>query len=426
MLAALDHPGIVRIFDAGLREDHPFLVLDYVLGRNLQQAFSNKHPSARDAAQLIGEVANAIHYAHQQGIGHGDITPRKILIDSQGRTRLIDFGLSKIEDAWGASSGPRGGTPEFLPPEIITGPHRISGFGPPSDVFGLGPTLYWMLTGHPPFAAATESESISRAARCGIDFDALQRANVPRDIARACQQSLAADPNQRPTAEALGTMLHGAARRRARLRTAAAVVTVCLACISLYRLWSGSHEATVREATSIVHSVPKVTVDGIRHLSNVLPLRNGDRITIACNISQGEQAKMLWFNAAGELHVYSPQRDVADRVDRMVYPAPHEEITLRSPKGTDLIFFCRGELVSDGKLRTCFPIGRPLDPLPSQNHLELQRGDVALHGPLGRSTIPREIHQVETAMKDINRFLQKHFLGVTRIAFPHGPAVQTL
>jgi hypothetical protein len=122
-----------------------------------------------------------------------------------------------------------------------------------------------------------------------------------------------------------------------------------------------------------VHSVPKITV-GNRNLSNVVPLHTGDRIAITCNLSQGEKAIMLWFNAAGELHSYSPVRDVADNVDRMVYPAPHEEMLLQPPEGTEMVFFCRGEAVSDDDLRACFPMDRPLPPIPSRDEPPSARG----------------------------------------------------
>jgi len=189
-----------------------------------------------------------------------------------------------------------------------------------------------------------------------------------------------------------------------------------------YWLSSQLQEDAASKPASIVHSVPKITIDGNRTISNVVPLNNGDRIAISCNISQGETAIMLWFNAAGELNVLTPLRDVAANVDRMVYPAPHEEITLSPPEGTDMIFFCRGGPTSESDLDACFPVGKPPPPLPAQNYLELQRGEVSLQGPHEKSASRSEINLVETMMQDINRSLMKHFQSVTGIAFPHRPA----
>jgi serine/threonine protein kinase len=418
LLAALDHPGLVRIFDSGLHDGRPYLVLDHVQGRNLEQVFGSTRPAAREAARLTAEVARVVAYAHGRGIVHGDITPRNILIDGTGRPRLIDFGLSKIEDVWGESPGPHGGTPGFLPPEMA-GSAGTSKPGPAGDVFGLGAVLYWLLTGRPPFGAPTLLETIARTRRGEIAFDALERAAVPGRIGLACRHALGVDPNQRPRAHVLAAELERASRPRITRRTVVVVMTVCLAGLALFVAWRELHEKTGVAPPSIVHSIPAITVEGNRNLSNVLPLHTGNRISISCNISQGETAIVLWFDAAGDLRQAEPVRDVADKVDRMVYPAPHEDLVLEPPEGTDIIFFCRGKPVSDADLRACFPMGKPPPVLPAQNYAELLRGEVSIRGPLEKSTIPSEIHQVETLMKKINRALLQHFDGVTGIAFPH-------
>lgn len=419
LLAQLDHPGLVRVFEIGIHDERPFLVLDYVPGRNLEQIYATSRPPLFEATRLIAEVTRVVDYAHHRGVVHGDITPRNILIDSHGRTRLIDFGLSKIEDAWREDVGPTGGTPQFLPPEIVPAFGQVPESVPAGDVFGLGATFYWLLTGHAPFDAPTTLQALARARSCDIDFDALHRAGVPRKIATICRQALSANPNHRPTADVFAATLQRASRRwiiRIPVGTIAAIVLVGCA---LVWAWIEYGENVIPKPPSIVHSVPRITVDGIRNLSNVVPLRTGDRIAISCNISPGEKATLLWFNAAGELSVHSPIRDITDKVDRMVFPAPHEELTLEPPEGTDMLFFCRGEPVSADVLRDSFPIGTPPPRLPSHNYLELLRGELTLHGHLERTNIASEIHQVETTMKEINRQLMKHFQGVTGIAFSH-------
>jgi len=419
LLAGLDHPGLVRVFNVGLYEGRPYLVLDHVPGRNLEQTFTGKSTSVREAARLIAEVARVVAYAHRHGVVHGDITPRNILIDSQNHPRLIDFGLSKFENAWGESRGPRGGTPEFLPPEIVADAGLPPNSGPAGDVFGLGATLYWLLAGQPPFAASTALGAIARARRCDIDFDALKRSGVPARVERICRQALAAHPHDRPTAEALADALERASRSWITRRRAFGGLATILAIVALFSIWSEITEQPPPPPASVVHSIPKLTIDGTRNISNVVPLRTGDRIAVSCNISQGEQAIMVWFNAAGQLKQFSPVRDVAANIDRMVYPAPHEEIPLTAPEGTDMIFFCRGQPISESDLNACFPVGDPPPPLPAHNYLELLRGEVTLQGPHDKLASRSEFNPAETMMKNINRSLMKHFQSVTGIAFPH-------
>lgn len=212
---------------------------------------------------------------------------------------------------------------------------------------------------------------------------------MSRNLARICRDSLSADPNDRPAVDAFAAALQSVSRRWITRRIAVtALVAIALVGCGVFWLWRESSEDITPKPPSIVHSVPKITVEGIRNLSNMVPLHTGDRITIFCNISQGEKATMLWFNAGGELSIHAPMRDIADNVDRMVFPAPHEELALQPPEGTDMIFFCRGEPVSADRLRACFPIGTPLPQLPSQNYVELLRDEITIHGTLDRSAIP--------------------------------------
>jgi serine/threonine protein kinase len=426
LLAQLDHPGLIRIFEIGIHNDRPFLALDYVPGRNLEQIYADKRPSFGEAARLIAEVARVVAYAHKRGVVHGDITPRNILIDDHGCARLIDFGLSKIEDAWGEDAGAPGGTPAFLPPEIAFASDDPGNSLPSSDVFGLGATLFWLLTGDPPFGAPTTLLALARSRRCDIDFAALQRARVPQGLARICRQALAADPSQRPAPDVFADELLRASRRRLTPRFVAGVIVAAAICAGLFWLAKIGRSNRIDDQNA-VQSVPAIEIfrpDGIRNLSNELPLQTGDRVAIWCDISRGHDATMLWFNAAGELKRFSPVREVFEKVDRLYYPARHRSIALEPPEGTELIFFCRSGKITEEELQACFPVGTPLARLPAQNWLILRRFEATIEGPLS-GVLPQEISAVEEVMKDINRKLRLHFKGTTAIAFPHYPADET-
>lgn len=361
LLADLDHPGLVRVFDVGVHAGRPYLVLEHVPGRNLEQNFATRRPSAREAARMIAELARVVAYAHSRGVVHGDITPRNILIDEDGRTRLIDFGMAKFADAWVEDTGLAGGTPEFLPPEIAP----IDGKGgrslPASDVFGLGAILYWLLTGQTPFAAPTGSQALERARRCDIDLAALRRAGVSRRLIRACEAALACNPAERPAPGDWADELERAARQGGPGLWAGIAVVIGLMAGGGW-WWYSRTQVDQADVQASLHSPPEITV--IRHdevfaLSNVLPLRTGDRLAITCDVSSGESAVALWFDAAGKLHRLSYSRDLVRTFDRLTYPGPNRWTKLQPPAGTEIIIFCRGEPVDDELIDACFPIGEP-------------------------------------------------------------------
>jgi tRNA A-37 threonylcarbamoyl transferase component Bud32 len=426
LLAELDHPGLVRIFDVGVHDGRPYLVLEHVAGRNLAQSFADKRPSPQEAARLTAEIARTLTYAHERGVVHGDVTPRNILIDSEGRARLIDFGLSKIENAWSEDDHLPGGTPEFMPPESAGNGSAAGRVGPASDVFGLGATLYWLLAGQAPFTAPTLIETLARARRCDIDFAALQRAGVPGRLARICRQALAAEPASRPSSSAMAGVLERASGSWFAPRVAVAMVAAVLVGLG-FLLWrKGRSEPDSVEGGNVVHSVPEISVlgsDGPRKLSNVLPLRTGDRIAVVCRVSQGQRATILWFHSGGKVELLEPARDVARQVDHLTYPTPHQWVALPPPAGTEMIFFCRGVPAGDD-LEAWFPNGVSVPALPEQNWLRLIRSEVDIEGPL-KSGVTDEVVAVEAVMKTIDRDLRRHFDGVTGIAFPHYPAARS-
>src|SRR5262249_51027719 len=121
----------------------------------------------RPAAELVAQLADAIEYAHGQGIDHRDLKPANILLTAAGAPKIADFGLSKQlqEDAGGLTRvGDRLGTPGYMAPEQADG--RLDRIGPGTDIFGLGAILYELLTGRPPFQGDTVGEVVEQA-RCG-------------------------------------------------------------------------------------------------------------------------------------------------------------------------------------------------------------------------------------------------------------------
>ncbi len=158
--ARLDHPAIVPIYEVGLHEGQPFFTMKHVAGTTLSERLAEGPIPPRDAAAILAPICRAVHYAHERGVLHRDLKPSNILIDEEGRPHVSDFGLAKrVEDEEHLTlSGAVLGTPAYMSPEQAAG--KRGNLGPASDVYSLGTILYQMLTGHPPFRAASPVETV--------------------------------------------------------------------------------------------------------------------------------------------------------------------------------------------------------------------------------------------------------------------------
>jgi len=149
----LTHPGIVSVFDVGEQDDSPYLVMEYISGQTLaDMARVAQRFSLRRVADIGQQLAEALAYAHQNGVVHRDIKPANILITSREaygveRPKIMDFGVAKFGAAQITTTGQMLGTPAFMPPEQFTG-SRIDGR---SDLFSLGVILYWLTSGEQAF-----------------------------------------------------------------------------------------------------------------------------------------------------------------------------------------------------------------------------------------------------------------------------------
>ena len=152
----LAHPGIVTIFDVG--EDpatqSPFIVMEYIAGTTLESIAQAQRPLITTTLELIRQIAEALHYAHSQGIIHRDIKPANIIVTNDGHAKITDFGVAKLAVADFTVAGQVLGTPTFMAPEQLSG-HPVDGR---ADLFSLGIILYILLGGVKPFIGGTLSE----------------------------------------------------------------------------------------------------------------------------------------------------------------------------------------------------------------------------------------------------------------------------
>ncbi|HXJ57893.1 MAG TPA: serine/threonine-protein kinase [Verrucomicrobiae bacterium] len=194
--AALRHPNIVAIHEVGEQEGQHFFSMDYVEGQNLAEIVHAGPLDPNRAAELVHTVAQATHYAHQQGVLHRDLKPSNVLLDALGQVRITDFGLAKKMD--GSSdltiTGQMVGTPNYLSPEQAAGNPEL---GPASDVYSIGALMYELLTGRPPFLAKSLQETLLRIGDSDPVTPRVLNPATPRDLETICLKCLEKDPRRR-------------------------------------------------------------------------------------------------------------------------------------------------------------------------------------------------------------------------------------
>jgi WD40 repeat protein/serine/threonine protein kinase len=207
--ARLQHPNIVRIHETGEHEGQPYFSMDYVEGGNLAALVREKPLPAKRAAAYVKTIAEAIHYAHEQGILHRDLKPSNVLIDANDQPRVTDFGLAKRmqKESFLTETGDIMGSPNFMPPEQA-GAKAVKA-GRYSDVYSLGGILFYLVTGRPPFVAESVAHTMHHVLNTEPVSPRLLNAGVPQDIATICLKCLEKEPTRRyQTAQQLADELN--------------------------------------------------------------------------------------------------------------------------------------------------------------------------------------------------------------------------
>jgi tetratricopeptide (TPR) repeat protein/tRNA A-37 threonylcarbamoyl transferase component Bud32 len=232
VVASLQHPNIVQIYEINLHHDSPYFSMELVEGGTLADRLGGRPQPFREAAQLVLTLARTIHVAHQNGIVHRDLKPANILIASPesrlshvrrmaremeihppdlclGTPKITDFGLAKDlhAEAGQTESGVIMGTPSYMAPEQAEGKSRE--VGPTADIYALGAILYEMLTGRPPFTAESPMETILLLFQVEPVSPSRLQPKIPRDLETICLKCLHKDPQRRyASAEELANDLH--------------------------------------------------------------------------------------------------------------------------------------------------------------------------------------------------------------------------
>ncbi len=225
LTARLQHAGIVPLFDSGILDGRRWFVMPFVEGESLAERLRRTGPlPVREAVRVARSVAEALAYAHREGVVHRDIKPGNILL-RDGEPLVTDFGIAHAE-----SSGldERGfGTPGYMSPEQIAGTRPVDAR---SDVFAMGCVLFAMLTGASPLAGGSRADVLARTLAGAAPSVRSLRRGVPVAIASLLTRALALDPGARPaSATDFAVALDGAARPPSRwLLPVAAILVAAL------------------------------------------------------------------------------------------------------------------------------------------------------------------------------------------------------
>jgi serine/threonine-protein kinase len=202
--AGLSHPGIVPVYKVGAQDGRIYFSMKYVEGTTLAARVAAGPLPPPEAARLVAAIARAVHHAHEAGILHRDLKPSNVLLDADGRPLVTDFGLAK-QVAGGASltgTGAIVGTPSYMAPEQAEG--RTHEIGRAADVYALGTILYELLTGRPPFQAASAVDVLLRVRTEEPVPPRRLNPHIDPDLELVCLKCLEKRPEHRyPAAAAL-------------------------------------------------------------------------------------------------------------------------------------------------------------------------------------------------------------------------------
>lgn len=195
--AKLEHDNVVSVYDVGEVDGQPYYAMRFVAGESLKDKIDEGLLPPIDAARYCEQVARALAAAHDRGILHRDLKPHNVMIDAQAnRALLVDFGLAKLteSDQQLTKTDSVFGSPSYMSPEQAADAGKIS---ESSDIYGLGATLYHLLTGRPPFQASTTFETLLLVKSNEPVTPRQLNAAIPMDLETICLKCLEKEPARR-------------------------------------------------------------------------------------------------------------------------------------------------------------------------------------------------------------------------------------
>lgn len=198
--AALDHPNVVRAYDVDNEGETYYLVMEYVDGVNFYELITKNGPLPyAAAAEYIKQAADGLAHAHERGIIHRDVKPANLMLGSDDRVKILDMGLSHWEEITVTpklATGELYGTPDYISPELALGGAHADKF---SDIYSLGCTFYYFLTGHPPYIAGSVTDVIQKHMHEPLPTLVGDVSDLPHELEDICLRMMAKNPKGRFT-----------------------------------------------------------------------------------------------------------------------------------------------------------------------------------------------------------------------------------
>lgn len=379
--AALDHPYICSIYEAGETENRLFFAMEYVPGKTMRDRLSEGPLPLKQALQIATEIVEALEFAHEKGMIHRDIKPANIMLMEKGHAKILDFGLAKLlpkasemEPAKAATienatePGMVMGTVAYMSPEQVRGQavdHR-------SDIFSFGCVLYEMVTGKSAFSRGSAVETMIAILKEEPLGPTIIESSVPASLSRAIERCLEKRPEERfQSARDLGFTLQAEARELPELRgrSGGATISGPIRSIAVLPLVSFSAEpeqeffadsmtdavitdlakiGTLRVVSRTSVMRYKRTQKSIREIARELDVdaavegsveRAGNRVRISAHLIRGATDEHIWADAyERDLEdVLVLQSEVARSIAReiQVKLTPQEQAALRSARRVD-------------------------------------------------------------------------------------------
>ena len=195
--AALEHPGVVPVYEVGEQNGQHFFSMGFIEGESLAAMIARNPLSPTRSANMLKKITEAMVYAHAEGVIHRDLKPANVLLDKRRNPHISDFGLAKKTTSGSqlTVTGQIIGTPSYMPPEQASGETNL--IGPAADIYSLGAILYCCLTGRPPFQAANPMETLRQVVERDPVSPRQLNSQIDQDLDTICLKCLEKDPQRR-------------------------------------------------------------------------------------------------------------------------------------------------------------------------------------------------------------------------------------